>query len=63
MKRYLFLMTALVGLVAMTGCGGSSEPSAGFEKSELEKYVEENPVDIVTGADFENMDEYGEGSE
>lgn len=50
-------LTALALLVIIAGCGDSKSTSIPIEKSELEKYVEENPVPLVGADDFAAVNE------
>lgn len=51
MKRVTSLV-AFAGLMLLVGCGSDTTTSTPFEQSELEKYVAENPVPLVTEGDF-----------
>ncbi|MCM2374186.1 hypothetical protein [Aporhodopirellula aestuarii] len=56
MKRFLSLVGVLSVSMAFVGCGDGGE-TVPFEKSELEKYVEDNPVPLVSDEDFSSADE------
>lgn len=56
MTRFLPLSGVLLLSLAFVGCGDSGE-TVPFEKSELEKYVEENPVPLVGAEDFSAAEE------
>lgn len=56
MNRVISLAAVFAGLMLLVGCG-SDAPSAAFEQSELEKYVAENPVPLVTADDFKAVND------
>jgi hypothetical protein len=55
MKRFMSVAGIFLVSLAFVGCGDSAE-NVPFEKSELEKYVEENPVPLVGEEDFDEAD-------
>lgn len=59
MKKLALAFAAAFVLPLLVGCEDTPSTEIAIEKSELEKYVEENPVPVVTGADFDavNADE------
>ncbi|EMI57284.1 hypothetical protein [Rhodopirellula sallentina] len=57
MKQFYMLAVSLGVVLSMVGCGDSGSTSMPIEKSELEKYVEENPVPLVGAEDFGDVEE------
>ncbi|MBB3209500.1 hypothetical protein FHS27_005340 [Rhodopirellula rubra] len=56
MKLSFFTTGILFVLLATTGCSDSNSTSIPIDKSELEKYVEENEVPLVGASDFDEVD-------
>lgn len=58
MLRVSLASLVLIVVSTFVGCGGSEEATSAFDKSELEKYAEENPVPYIdpSGGDVEEIE-------
>jgi len=58
MLRVSFASLVLVLVSTFVGCGGSNEATSAFDKSELEKYAEENPVPYIDPSDPDSVEDF-----
>lgn len=57
MLRFSVGSLLLAFALMLVGCGGSTEPAAGFDQDELAKYAAENPAPYIDGSSGESVDD------